>query len=114
MLSKESLAAFGANCDEGLSRCMNNETLYFKLVQMALGDGKLAALRKALEAGNLDESFELAHALKGVHANLALTPIHAPLSELTEKLRARDGSGWEPLLAEAEKQAAALAALCAG
>ncbi|MBQ9406157.1 MAG: Hpt domain-containing protein [Desulfovibrio sp.] len=111
MFSKEALTAFGANCDEGLARCMNNETLYFKLIQMTLGDGKLAALRKALEAGNLDESFELAHALKGVHANLALTPIHTPLSQLTEKLRAKDSSGWESLLAEIEKQAAALAAL---
>ncbi|MBQ9453933.1 MAG: Hpt domain-containing protein [Desulfovibrio sp.] len=114
MLTKETLTAFGANCDEGLSRCMNNETLYFKLVQMALGDGKLTALRTALESGNLDESFELAHALKGVHANLALTPILTPLATLTEKLRARDGSGWEPLLAEAEKQTEDLKALAAG
>ncbi|MBO4301590.1 MAG: Hpt domain-containing protein [Desulfovibrio sp.] len=114
MLSRESLSEFGANCDEGLARCMNNENLYFKLIQMALGDGKLAALHKALDAGNLDEAFELAHALKGVYANLALVPIHRPLSELTEKLRVRDGSGCEPLLAEAEKQATILTSLIAG
>ena len=104
MLSKESLAAFGANCDEGLSRCMNNETLYFKLVQMALGDGKLAALRKALEAGNLDESFELAHALKGVHANLALTPIYQPVSTLTELLRAKQEGDYLGLYNEMKEE----------
>ena len=35
MLTIEKLKAYGANVDEGLSRCMNNETFYLRLVNMA-------------------------------------------------------------------------------
>ena len=49
---------------------------------------KLEALGDALNANDLDEAFEQAHALKGVCANLALTPLEAKISEITELLRA--------------------------
>lgn len=112
MLTKDALADYGANVAEGLGRCMNNEALYCKLVKMAVGDGKIAALRAAIEAGNLDEGFELAHALKGVFANLALTPIHEPLVAITEKLRAREAVDYTPFLESIEQQRDKLSALC--
>ena len=46
-------------------------------------------LEKALISNDLDKAFESAHALKGILGNLALTPLYTPLSDLTEKLRAR-------------------------
>ena len=48
-----------------------------------------AGIEAALAAGNLEESFELSHALKGVVGNLALTPIYNPLVDMTEMLRAK-------------------------
>ena len=112
MLSKQVLENYGANVTEGLSRCMNNENLYCRLVKMAVDDSKLTALRNALEAGNLDQGFELAHALKGVYANLALTPIQTPMVDMTEHLRAREQMDYMPLLAEIEAQRDKLAGLC--
>ena len=47
MLTIEKLREFGANVDEGMSRCMNNETFYLHLVNMALQDGGFERLRQA-------------------------------------------------------------------
>ena len=97
MITIDSLKQFGANVDEGLKRCMNNEEFYLKLVTKAVEDASYDKLKDAVEAGDLDAAFEAAHALKGVSANLALTPIYEPVFEITELLRARtetDYSGY--------------------
>ena len=90
MLTIEMLKEFGANTEEGLGRCMNNEAFYLRMVGMGLDDKNFDTLKAAVEAGNVKEAFEAAHALKGVMGNLSLTPIYTPLSELTEMLRGKD------------------------
>ena len=89
MLTIETLRSFGANVDEGLTRCMGNEAFYLRMVRLAMADANYEALSAAVERNDLDAAFEAAHALKGVTANLALAPICDPVSELTELLRAR-------------------------
>ena len=42
----------------------------------------------------------MAHALKGVMANLALTPILRPVQEITELLRSKAAADYEPLVRE--------------
>lgn len=88
MLTIETLNEFGVNTKEGLTRCMNNEKFYFKMIKMGLASDQFDKLGAALENNQLDEAFEAAHALKGVLGNLALTPIYNPLAEMTELLRA--------------------------
>ena len=90
MITIEMLNNYGADTKEGLSRCMNNEAVYLRLVNLGLQDGNFDKLKNAVAAGNVKEAFEIAHALKGVIGNLALTPIYRPLSELTELLRDKD------------------------
>ena len=87
MLTVESLKAYGANTEEGLGRCFNNEAFYLRLVGMGLADANFDRLKDALAAQDAKAAFEAAHALKGSIGNLALTPLYTPLSELTEKLR---------------------------
>lgn len=86
-MTVEMLKAYGADVKNGLTRCMNNETFYFRLIGMAVADGAFDALGQALAAGDLDGAFEEAHKLKGVMGNLALIPILEPVKELTELLR---------------------------
>lgn len=88
MLTIETLNNFGVNTKEGLTRCMNNEKFYFKMLKMGLASDQFEKLGMAIESGKIDEAFEAAHALKGVLGNLALTPIYTPLAEMTELLRA--------------------------
>ncbi len=96
MLTLEKLRAFGANVGEGLQRCVNNEAFYIKLTEKAIRDEGFDRLREAAEKGDLERGFEIAHALKGVAANLALTPLFTPLSEITELLRSRTQTDYRP------------------
>ena len=90
MLTVEKLKNLGVNAEEGLTRCMNNETFYLKLVGMALNEPNFERLQNAVAEGNVKEAFESAHALKGVIGNLSLTPIYNPLNEMTEELRGKN------------------------
>lgn len=112
MLTIDAMRAFGANVDEGLGRCMNNEAFYLRLVDMAVKDAGFDRLRDALGANDLTAAFEAAHALKGVLGNLALTPILTPVSEATEHLRARREMDYSGYLTEILAQRDKLAQLC--
>ena len=90
MITIESLRAYGADVNDGLARCMNNESFYLRLVGKAAADEGYERLRDALGAGDLAAAFEQAHALKGVLGNLSLTPLFNLVSALTEQLRARE------------------------
>ena len=94
MLTLEQLADFGVDTKEGLTRCMNNEKFYFKMIGMGLSNEYFEKLEQVLSEGKLDEAFEAAHALKGVLGNLALTPIYSPLAEMTEMLRAKEDADY--------------------
>lgn len=79
---------------------MNNEEFYLNLVESTQHDQKFEALQRAVNEGDLDAAFEAAHALKGVMANLAITPLQEPISELTELLRAKEAADY-PVLVDA-------------
>ena len=98
MLTIEKLNEFGANTDEALERCMNNEQFYIMLVEKALKDDSLERLDTALKNGNLDEGFEIAHSLKGVLSNLSLTPLYDVIFEITELLRSRTEMDYSPYM----------------
>lgn len=112
MLSIDALKALGANTEEGLTRCMGKEEFYFKLIRMGLEDHNYGQLEKALGEKDLEGAFEAAHALKGVAGNLSLTPLYEALSEITERLRAREDADYPALLNEVKTQRDAFAALC--
>ena len=98
MLTLETLRAFGANVEEGLQRCVGMEALYLKLTDKAIRDPAFDELREVAEKGDLDRGFELAHALKGVTANLALTPLSVPIGEITELFRNKTDTDYRPLV----------------
>lgn len=111
MLTVEKLREYGANVDEGLARCMKNEAFYIRLVNMALEDKGFERLKAAVDAGDHKAAFEAAHALKGMLGNLSLTPISAPVSEMTELLRAgmdADYEGYVRTVLEAKDRLAAM------
>mgnify|MGYP002626284157 CR=1 FL=1 len=107
------LKAYGANTPEGLTRCMNNEAFYLRMVRMVPGDSNFQRLYDAIGAGDLAEAFDAAHALKGSTGNLALTPIFAPVSEITELLRARTETDYTPLVTAIRDAQKKLCDICA-
>ncbi len=100
MLTLDSLRAWGADVDDGMKRCMNNEAFYLRLIVKAMQETSCDDLKQAVENGDLTRGFEIAHALKGVTGNLALTPIDRPVREITELLRAGTQAGCSALLDE--------------
>lgn len=111
MLTIDNLREFGADVDEGLARCMNNEGFYLMLVGKAAEDKRLCQLEAQLADNDLDGAFESAHALKGMYSNLALTPLTVPVTEMTELLRSRTDTDYSALLGEAKAQYEKLCAL---
>ena len=109
----ENLASYGANTEEGLKRCVNNESFYLRMVKMIPGDPNFQKLFDAVEAGDLDTAFEAAHALKGSTGNLSLTPIFSPVSEITELLRARTQTDYTALVDAIRKGHDELERICA-
>ena len=97
-MTLDDLRAWGANVDEGLARCMNNEAFYLKLVGRIKDEEGFDALKDAIAAGQLHEAFETAHGLKGVLGNLSLTPLFDPMSEITELLRAETQMDYTELI----------------
>ena len=89
MRTLDKIKELGIDPKEGMTRCMNNEVFFFKMISMAISNEYFETLDKALNEGDLNTAFEAAHALKGVIGNLALAPIYIPLSEMTELLRTR-------------------------
>ena len=104
MLTVENLKALGNRTEEGLTRCMNNEMFYLRLVGMALADDGFEQLKGFIEAGDLDSAFEKAHAMKSVYGNVALTTIYDPVSEITEELRAKNDIDYAPYLDRIEEE----------
>ena len=104
MLTIEKLRAYGADVEDGLARCMNMEDFYLGLVGKVCEDDKFPVLEQYLKDGDLDKAFETAHALKGMYANLSLTPLLKPVSEMTELLRARTDTDYFSLLEEAKEK----------
>ena len=100
----EMLKEFGADTAEGLTRCMNNEQFYLRMISMGLADERFETLGTALAEKNLDAAFEMAHALKGVLGNLALTPIYQPVSEMTELLRQKADADYMAMYQEMKTQ----------
>ncbi len=101
-MTLEDLKAYGANTEEGLARCLNNEAFYLRMVNLALADKNFDGLKQAMDAGKARAAFEAAHALKGSIGNVALTPIYRPACALTELLRGADAlpDGGGALLTE--------------
>ncbi len=111
MLTIEKLRDYGADVQQGLSRCMNKEEFYIMLVGKAIDDKRLASFEQQIEDKNLTAAFETAHALKGMYANLGLTPLSKPVEEMTELLRNKTDTDYSELLAEAKAQFEKLCAL---
>ena len=107
MLTMEGLKKYGADTDAGMTRCMNNEQFYFRLIGMALNSDGYQLLEEAIKKGDLTAAFETAHALKGVLSNLSLDPMLKPVAEMTELLRSRIQTDYSPYLSEllAQKEA---------
>ncbi len=105
MITKEKLKAFGANTEEGITRCAGMEDFYLQMVEQSLSEARIPDLRSAIEKKDYTAAFETAHALKGIFSNLSIDPLLEPVGKLTEILRAVPKDG---ITSEKEQECTAL------
>lgn len=110
-MSLDAIREYGANVQEGLGRCINNEQFYLRMIGLALEDGNFSKLENAVRSGDKKEAFEAAHALKGVLGNLALTPMYTPVAEMTELLRKGQEADYAAYITEIAAQRERLRAI---
>lgn len=72
---------------ENVLQRMKKEERIIKFVKMFAKDPSYQGLVQAMEAGDYDEAFRMAHTLKGVCQNLEFGGLGAPSNAITETLR---------------------------
>ena len=88
------LAAKGCETEKMLHETfMDMEPFYEKMLRRLPESTALQRLRDAFEANDVNAAFEAAHELKGLYANLGLTPAKDRCSEIVEILRPKTGFG---------------------
>lgn len=105
---REIFEAYGADYESTMTRFVNNQAMYLRLLAMFFKDENLKLLGEALEASDYKKAFEAAHTLKGVTANMGLTPLFDKVCDIVEPLRAGDEQinymeKYQELLAEYER-----------
>ncbi|MDR1178959.1 MAG: Hpt domain-containing protein [Spirochaetales bacterium] len=71
----------------GLGRVRGNAVIYKKMLGMFLDSKEFAAFDEALAAGDYQKAADVAHAIKGLTGNLALTPLFEESTSLMNQLR---------------------------
>lgn len=87
MVDNEAFKMAGIDYENGLERCLGDESLYTRLLGMFKDDNAFERLTTALDRGDITDAFECAHALKGVAVNLGMNTLFETDSELANALR---------------------------
>lgn len=83
----DKLSANGVDVSGTMERFMNNEELYKRILKKFLSDTSFAEAAKAKDEGRTEDVQMHVHTLKGVSANLGLTPIFTITNEMMQHFR---------------------------
>lgn len=87
------LRNWGCDVDGALERFLGDEELYVTCLQTVVVDPAFGELEAALQEGRIQDAFEHSHTLKGVLANMGLTPMYCINIKIVEPLRAGCADG---------------------
>ncbi len=93
----DQLRLWGCDIDGALERVADDETLLLRCMEMFREDPGFSALEEALKGKDYSAAFDAAHMLKGVAANLGITPLYRAAGKLVESLRHKEYAELEPL-----------------
>ena len=83
----DELRTMHCDIDGAMGRFLNNEEFYTRCLQKMLQDPSFAALGEALKKQETETAFHHAHTLKGVIANMGITPLYNLVVQIVEPLR---------------------------
>ncbi len=104
----DQLRNWGCDIDGAMARFLNDEELYVECLHTVVDDEAFGKLEEALKNKEIDQAFHWAHTLKGVLANMGLTPIYDIVTQIVEILRAGSDENTLSLYKEMMEQRAKL------
>lgn len=99
----DELIAHGIDYRGGVDRFGGNAAMFEKFIFRYLNDEHYGLLKQAVEAGDAEEGFRVAHTLKGVVGNLSFSSYFAALEPVTESLRSGDMDAARRFMPAVEK-----------
>lgn len=96
----DALREWGCDVDGALERFMGDETLYQACLHSVMEDKNFDGLLEMLNQRDVKQAFEHAHTLKGVLANMGLTPMYDIVVRLVEPLRVGNDENLLPVCGE--------------
>ena len=107
---KECYEAIGGDYESMKQRFLKDDRIR-RFALMFLKDGSMDDLRAGMREKDCEKAFLAAHTLKGVCLNLGFSGLLAPVSGITEELRAGSYEGASKLMPPVEQS---YAAVCEG
>lgn len=107
----EALSGYGADVPGTMERLMGDVEVYDQCIHLLLEDPAFSELQNAAARGDSKAAFESAHALKGVSANLGLTPLFDAVCAVVEPLRQSESANIAPQLSRLNEERQKLAEL---
>ena len=92
----QKLINWGCDIEGVMDRFLGEKELYRSCLETVVNDASFEELKNALEEQNVKTGFEAAHTLKGVLANMGLTPMYEVTVKIVEPLRAGVATGLYP------------------
>lgn len=83
----QELREWGCDIDGAMDRFMGDKELYFTCLHTVVKDKAFAGLGESLKEERISDAFDFAHTLKGVLANMGLTPMFDIVVKIVEPLR---------------------------
>lgn len=95
----QALEAAGIDAQGALSRLMNNEGFYLRMLGKFVEDPTYTSLEAAYESKDMDALLHAAHALKGVSGNLGMVELSRLCEQMQHLLEGRGEGDVEGLMA---------------
>lgn len=90
MSIEEQLIEWGCDVKGAMARFLDDTELYESCLVRVIEDENFAKLKEAMDAKDAEETFNCAHTLKGVLANMGLTPMYNTVCSIVEPVRGGD------------------------
>jgi HPt (histidine-containing phosphotransfer) domain-containing protein len=104
IMDREILESVGIDYAEAEERFSGSTELFEKFLEEMATMNVIAALQKALTAGDAINAFRVAHTLKGNFGNLSIKPLYNVITPLVEAVRSENMLEAQKLYIELEKE----------
>ncbi|MDD2648962.1 MAG: Hpt domain-containing protein [Eubacteriales bacterium] len=84
---EQKLMLYGADVKRALARFGGDRDIYRECIRLLIGGDSFQNLKSAVSEENVNEAFNVAHAMKGAAGNLGLEPMLEAIGEVVEPLR---------------------------